>query len=188
MGIVIFFIPWVLIGIGILFVAFSGGPGAARSAYLTGGGRTFRVVIPLLYLAFGIAVPALVIAARDEATGATPQLAAQQPSSEVERGKELFRETCASCHSLDAINARGVTGPDLDAIGQMTPTRVRCAIQNGGTGQNRMPARLLDGADASAVAAYVSKVAGGGSSSPAPAAAGRPQPCPTPGGAAGAGQ
>jgi mono/diheme cytochrome c family protein len=34
------------------------------------------------------------------------------------------------------------------------------AIENGGTGQNRMPKNLLSGDDAEAVAVYVSKVAG----------------------------
>ena len=165
MEIVIFFVPWVLIGIGIMFVSFSGGPGAARAAYLTRGNRTFRIVIPLLYLATGIAVPAAVIASRDEATGATSQLASEEPTEEIERGKELFRQTCASCHDLDALNARGVTGPDLDQIGPMTVERVCGAIENGGTGQNRMPAGLLEGENATAVARYLSRVAGGGATS-----------------------
>lgn len=184
MEIVIFFVPWVLIGIGILFVSFSGGPGAARAAYLTGGNRTFRIVIPLLYLATGIAVPAAVIGSREEATGATAQLAAKTPTEELERGKELFVQTCASCHDLDAVNARGVTGPDLDDIGQMTVQRVRCAVQNGGTGQNRMPAGLLEGENAVLVARYVSEVAGGGAAAPA-AAGGEEEPCPTPQGGGG---
>ncbi len=34
------------------------------------------------------------------------------------------------------------------------------AIKNGGTGQDRMPADLLSGNDAEAVAAYVAAVAG----------------------------
>ena len=179
MEIVIFFIPWVLIGIGILFVSFSGGPGAARAAYLTRGSRTFRLVIPLLYLGAGIAVPAAVIASRDESTGATPQLASESPSEELERGKDLFRQTCASCHDLDALNARGVTGPDLDEIGQMTVQRVRCAIENGGTGQNRMPADLLQGGNALAVSRYVTEVAGGGGGDP-PEEEGTQEPCPEP--------
>jgi mono/diheme cytochrome c family protein len=53
-----------------------------------------------------------------------------------------------------------VTGPNLDQIGEVTPQRVRNAIKVGGTGQNRMPAGLLEGQEAAAVAAYVSKVAG----------------------------
>ena len=78
----------------------------------------------------------------------------------TERGKQLFRQQCASCHSLAAVNARGVTGPDLDEIGEVTPERVRNAIRNGGTGQDRMPAGLLEGEEARDVAEYVSEVAG----------------------------
>jgi mono/diheme cytochrome c family protein len=158
--IVLFLIPWLVIGFGIVFVAFSGGPGRAREAYLTGGRRAFRVVIPLLYLALGVAVPALVLSSRGEATGATDQLASEDLGKDLERGKDLFRQTCASCHNLDAVNARGVTGPDLDAIGEMTPQRVLSAIEKGGTGQKRMPAGLLEGENARAVAQYVAKVAG----------------------------
>ena len=78
----------------------------------------------------------------------------------VERGKVLFQENCAACHNLDAVNARGVTGPDLDKIGTVTPSRVLAAIKVGGTGQLRMPAGLLQGSNAQAVAQYVASVAG----------------------------
>jgi cytochrome c553 len=152
--------PFVLIGIAVLFVAFSGGPGAAREAYLTRGGRAFRVAIPLIYLAFGVGVPALVIAGREEATGGTSKLERKHPSAKVEDGKQLFRETCASCHSLAAVNARGVTGPNLDKIGAVNKQRVLNAIRIGGTGQGRMPAGLLEGKDADDVATFVAAVAG----------------------------
>lgn len=160
MEILIFLVPWVLIGIGIIFVSFSGGPGRARQAYLTRGNRAFRITIPLLYLAFGVAVPALVISSRGESAGATAQLAAEDLPEELERGKELFLQTCASCHALAAVNAQGVTGPDLDEIGELTPERVLTAIRVGGTGQKRMPAGLLEGENAEAVARYVAAVAG----------------------------
>ena len=45
-ALVIFFI---LVGSAVAFVAFSGGPGRAREAYLTGGRRFFRIVLPLIY-------------------------------------------------------------------------------------------------------------------------------------------
>ena len=160
MEIALFLVPWLLIGIGVLFVSFSGGPGAARQAYLTRGSRAFRVVIPLLYLGLGIAVPAAVIASRDAATGATDQLASEDLSGQLERGKELFVDTCQSCHNLDATNARGVTGPDLDEVGDVTKERILSAIKVGGTGQRRMPANLLQGENAEAVAEYVARVAG----------------------------
>jgi mono/diheme cytochrome c family protein len=114
----------------------------------------------LLYAALGLAVPALVIAAREPAEGGTAPLKHEEASSELENGKELFRQTCSSCHSLAAANARGVTGPDLDEVGEMTEDRVKTAIEVGGTGQKRMPAGLLEGGDAEAVAKYLAAVAG----------------------------
>lgn len=160
MEVIAFLAPFTLIGIGVIFVAFSGGPGRAREAYLTKGGRFFRFSIVLLYVGLGLAVPALIIAEREPSEGATPPLKHEQASSELEEGKELFRQTCTSCHTLAAANARGVTGPDLDGIGEMTEERVLQAIKVGGTGQKRMPAGLLEGADSEAVAEYVSAVAG----------------------------
>jgi mono/diheme cytochrome c family protein len=155
-----FLVPWILIGVAVIFVAYSGGPGRAREAYLTRGGRAFRVVIPLLYLGVGIAVPAAVIAGRGEATGGTDRLEQRELTAQEERGKERFQQACASCHNLDAVNARGVTGPDLDEIGAVTRDRIANAIRIGGTGQGRMPAGLLEGEEARAVAAYVARVAG----------------------------
>jgi cytochrome c553 len=160
MEVVAFLAPFVLLGVGIIFVAFTGGPGRAREAYLTRGGRFFRFSMILLYIGLGLAVPALVIADRDPAEGGTSPLKDQESSAALEDGKELFRQTCASCHTLAAANARGVTGPDLDAIGEMTVERVTTAIRVGGTGQKRMPAALLEGEDAEAVAEYVAAVAG----------------------------
>jgi mono/diheme cytochrome c family protein len=160
MQVLVVLVPFVLLGVTVLFIAFSGGPGAARQAYLTRGGRAFRVGVPLLYVALGVGVPAAVIAGRGESEGATGRLRQTKLTSEDEKGKKLFRETCASCHNLDAVNARGVTGPDLDEIGQVTKQRVLNAIRIGGTGQKRMPSGLLQGRDADEVASYVSKVAG----------------------------
>ena len=71
-------------------------------------------------------------------------------------------QTCSSCHTLAAVNARGVTGPNLDQLGQVTKQRVLSAIRIGGTGDGRMPAGLLQGKNANAVADFVSSVAGKG--------------------------
>jgi mono/diheme cytochrome c family protein len=153
-------VPFVVIGIGVIFVAFSGGPGAAREAYLTRGRRSFSLVILLLYLGAGVAVPAAVIASRGESEGAVGKLRTEEPTASEEEGKELFIQTCKSCHTLDAVNAHGVTGPDLDDLGGLDRQRVLSAIRRGGTGQGRMPAGLLQGQDAQDVALYVSRVAG----------------------------
>jgi mono/diheme cytochrome c family protein len=162
----IFLIPWILVGIGVLFVAFSGGPGRARQAYLTRGNRAFQISILAIYLGIGVAVPAIILSARSDAEGATSQLQAKHASAQIQTGKTLFRATCASCHTLAAVNARGVTGPDLDRIGLNTASmkaaiqRVENAIRIGGTGQDRMPAGLLQGENAVDVATFVSAVAG----------------------------
>jgi cytochrome c553 len=153
-------LPFVLLGIAVVFIAFSGGPGAAREAYLTRGGRLFRIAIPVLYLGLGVAVPAVVIANRGEAEGGNGRLRSASLSPQLEKGKQLFRNTCASCHTLDAVNARGVTGPDLDSLAPLDKQRVLNAIRRGGTGQGRMPSGLLQDGDADAVASYVSQVAG----------------------------
>ena len=152
--------PFLVLGVVVIFIAFSGSPGAAREAYLTRGGRLFPLAMLLLYLGLGIAVPAAVIAARGEAEGGVGSLRTETASDSDEQGKELFITTCKSCHNLDAVQARGVTGPDLDELGGLDRQRVLNAIEKGGTGQGRMPARLLEGEDAEDVARYVARVAG----------------------------
>ena len=153
-------LAFLVLGAGVIFVAFSGGPARAREAYLTRGNRVFKVVLPVIYLGVGIAVPAIVIANGKAGEGGSGRLADVTPSKIEARGKQLFRQTCASCHTLSAVNARGVTGPNLDEIGQVTKQRVLNAIRIGGTGDKRMPSGLLTGNNAEAVAVYVSKVAG----------------------------
>lgn len=156
-----FVIGFLVLGLGVAFVAFWGGPGGARNAYLTRGRTLFRVVIPLVYIALGIAVPALVLAngnsSKGEGGGA---LASTNTGHDFNKGKTLFRQSCWSCHSLKAAGAQGVTGPNLDQIGQMSTQRVENAIRIGGTGTGRMPPMIQTGDNAKAIALYVSEVAG----------------------------
>ena len=156
---IVFVCAFLAAGAAVAFVAFSGGPSKAREAYLTSGRRFFRVAIPIIYLGLGIAVPAVVIANAGQGRGGTPQLAGKSDTGAIGHGKTIFRQTCASCHSLAAVNARGITGPNLDNIGQVTPQRVLSAIKIGGTGQGRMPAGILSGDNAHAVAKWVAAVA-----------------------------
>ncbi|MBN1530033.1 MAG: c-type cytochrome [Thermoleophilaceae bacterium] len=159
MEVLLVLVPFLVAGIAIVFIAFSGGPAAAREAYLTRGGRGFRVGMLLLYVLLGAAVPAVVIASRGEAEGGVGKTRTASLSTKEKEGKELFRQTCWSCHSLAAVDAQGVTGPNLDELAP-DKERVLNAIKRGGTGDGRMPANLLEGEDAENVALYVSKVAG----------------------------
>src|SRR5215210_9081629 len=156
----IFLVPWVLLGLAAAFMAFSGGPGRARAAYLTGGRRWFTIGMILVYVGLGAVVPGLVIASHEEAAGGTGALVSTTPDKRLEHGKELFRENCASCHTLGAMQAKGVTGPNLDRLGTVDEQRVLNAIKNGGTGKGLMPAGILEGKNAKDVAAYVARVAG----------------------------
>jgi cytochrome c553 len=160
MEVLIVLVPFVVTGVAVMFIAFSGGPGAAREAYLTRGGRIFTGSILLLYLALGVAVPAAVIAGRHEAEGGTGPLRTAELTPKAEMGKQLFIQNCKSCHTLEAVQAHGVTGPDLDDLAPLDKERILNAIERGGTGTGRMPPALLEGEDAEAVATYVSRVAG----------------------------
>jgi mono/diheme cytochrome c family protein len=72
-------------------------------------------------------------------------------------GKQLFTDTCGGCHTLQDAGTNGEVGPVLDEL-QPDKERVLGAIESG---PGTMPPNLLEGADADAVATYVSENAGG---------------------------
>lgn len=91
---------------------------------------------------------------RDQAeSAAQPAVTVAAPAEDPALVK--FRETCGGCHALASAGTSGAVGPDLD---QMKPTRetVLAAISGGGTGSGVMPPGILKGAEAEAVADYVS--------------------------------
>ena len=71
-------------------------------------------------------------------------------------GKTLFAGTCGTCHTLADAGTTGTFGPNLDELAPDS-ARVLRAIAGG---PGAMPAGLLEGARARAVAAYVAKAAG----------------------------
>ena len=75
------------------------------------------------------------------------------------QGKQLFQQNCGTCHTLADAGTNGKVGPVLD---QVKPSKqlVLSAIKNGGLGSGTMPANIVTGKDAQAVATYVSTVAG----------------------------
>jgi mono/diheme cytochrome c family protein len=90
------------------------------------------------------------------ATSGAPQAPAEeQPLSPAEEhGRQVFIETCGSCHTLDAAGTTGQIGPDLGDI-PLDEADVRRAIEIGGTGSGTMPQNLVSGKDAADVAAFV---------------------------------
>jgi mono/diheme cytochrome c family protein len=93
---------------------------------------------------------------------------------DVSQGKQLFVAKCGSCHRLADAGTSGTIGPDLDGafagpraqhfkeetIKQVVYDQIYHPAPAG-----LMPAKLVTGADASSVAAYVASVAGTGSAS-----------------------
>jgi mono/diheme cytochrome c family protein len=95
------------------------------------------------------------------------------PESETtaHRGAVLFNERCSGCHTFEAANAYGskpegelqggerTNGPNFD---QRKESRddVLFAIRNGGFSGGIMPANVVVGEDAEAVADFVSKYSG----------------------------
>jgi cytochrome c6 len=77
----------------------------------------------------------------------------------IAQGKQLFQQNCGTCHTLADAGTNGKVGPVLD---QVKPNKalVLSAIKNGGLGSGTMPANIVTGKDAQAVATYVSTVAG----------------------------
>lgn len=161
MAALLFIGAWVLLGLAVLFIAMAGGPrGARRALYGPGKGarRTTAIVVTIVFVGMGIAVPAAVIAGNeddDQAGRARIDLNANQ-----ERGRQLFGEVCQQCHTLAAANAVGKTGPDLDRL-KPPKSLVLDAIVNGRVrGAGTMPAGLYTGQDAEDVADFVAAVAG----------------------------
>jgi mono/diheme cytochrome c family protein len=164
-----FVIFWVVLALAVVFVAMRGGPRGARESLYTDSraGRTVLQAGIVLVFAFGLIVPALVLAfnGQDKASVGPGSV---HLSTEEQKGRRLFAETCAFCHTLGAASAMGRTGPNLDALipqaGESFETRkafVLSAIESGFAGHyGQMPAQLFQGREAREVAAFVAATAG----------------------------
>jgi mono/diheme cytochrome c family protein len=71
--------------------------------------------------------------------------------------RDMFANTCGGCHTLQAAATTGTIGPNLDDL-KPDKEQVLNAIR---TGPGQMPENLFRGADAEAVAEFVSSSAGG---------------------------
>ena len=160
---VIFVLAFLVLGLSVLFFAFSGRGGARtrRGAPSRAGRRFVAVMVTIVIVALGVAVPLAVGVVNKnhhaaDAPGGVDLNAAQT------NGRAVFGKYCATCHTLKASNAVGKVGPNLDVL-HPPKGLILDAIANGrARGQGQMPAGLVDGQDAQDVAAYVAAVAGRG--------------------------
>ena len=113
---------------------------------------------------------------------------AQRP--DTNNGQQLFSQSCAACHTMQAAGATGTIGPNLDnafaadrkdgypdsSIENIVLDQIRLGsgpiatytTNKKFTPQTTMPANLFKGQDAIDVAAYVASVAGVGGFAAAP--------------------
>jgi mono/diheme cytochrome c family protein len=161
---VIFVLAFLVLGLSVLFFAFSGRGGARtrRGAAPSRAGRRFvAVMVTIVIIALGVAVPLAigVVNGNDhakDAPGGVDLNAAQT------NGRAVFGKYCATCHTLKASNAVGKVGPNLDVLHPPKGLILDAIAKGRARGQGQMPAGLVDGQDAQDVAAYVAAVAGQG--------------------------
>ena len=106
-----------------------------------------------------------------------------QADAQMVRGAELFSRNCAGCHNMAVVGARGSAedpnnrerrdGPNLDNR-TVSYEDALFAIRNGGFSGRLMPARIVTGDDAEAVARFVARYAGRGQGATSASAAALP--------------
>lgn len=166
---IIFVLIWVLLGLSVFFIAMRGGPRGARQALHAESkvGQRFVTLGVVVLIAFGLAVPAIVLAFNGEHKASVAVGGLHLDANEI-KGRELFAKSCAVCHTLAAVKAVGRVGPNLDVrVGQDISTSagrkalVLSAISEGrARGLGQMPALLYQGKEAEQVAEFVAAVAG----------------------------
>jgi mono/diheme cytochrome c family protein len=163
MAVLVFVLFWVVVALALVFLAFRGGPQAARARRQAMSRRGNGVVIlgfVIALLVLGVVIPLSVFRGEKD-RDSFPEAGVTQLTSVEKHGQEVFGMSCRQCHTLKASGAAGVIGPNLD---QLKPPKalVLDAVHNGrARGNGNMAADLVVGEDAQAVAQYVAVATGG---------------------------
>jgi mono/diheme cytochrome c family protein len=158
----IFVLVWVVLGLGLVFIALSGGPSGATAQLMStsrAGRRVAIVLFAVSLVVLGFVIPAAVVRA-DKEKDDIPEANVSDLTESEKHGRELFGLRCANCHTLQAANAIAQVGPNLDQIRPNKAT-VLNAIENGkSAGNGQMAGGLYTGEDAEDVANFVAKAVG----------------------------
>ncbi|MBV8943390.1 MAG: cytochrome c [Solirubrobacterales bacterium] len=163
---------WVLLGLALFFVALRGGPAAARETFYgqsPGARRTFGMAFVLIYVGFGLALPAVLLTGNQ--ANANAQVGGIRLTAGAKSGRELFGQHCGFCHTLAATNSIGKIGPNLDTLvpaqSLILHTILNGCLQNPSSGSAQtclgygtMPSDVVQGRQAIDVAKFVATVAG----------------------------
>jgi mono/diheme cytochrome c family protein len=159
---------WILLGLAVFFAAMRrGGESGPRRAGGSEVGQRLMTLGIVVLVAFGLAVPALVLAFNG-AHKSGVAVGGLTLNKQERKGRELFAASCAVCHTLAAVKSVGRIGPNLDKrVGEEIATAagrnalVLNAIAEGrARGLGQMPALLYQGKEAEDVADFVAAVAG----------------------------
>jgi mono/diheme cytochrome c family protein len=160
---VIFVLVFLVLGLGVVALAFSGRAGVRyrRSAPTRGGRRFVAVVVAIVVVGLGLAVPLAigVVNSNDHAKSAPGGVDLNGSQAD---GRAVFARYCSTCHTLKASNAVGKVGPNLDVLHPPKGLVLDAIAKGRARGQGQMPRGLVDGQDAQDVAAYVAAAAGRG--------------------------
>jgi mono/diheme cytochrome c family protein len=153
---------FLLVGLAVVAAAFTGGRRRTSSAGPSrGASRLLYTGVAIVCIGIGLGLPLLLLinnaADADRTTAGGVNLTATQA-----KGRELFAANCATCHTLQASNSVGVTGPNLDVLRPAAGLVENAILVGRARGSGNMPVGLLTGDDAKAVADYVAAVAGHG--------------------------
>jgi mono/diheme cytochrome c family protein len=158
-----FVIAFVVLGFSVFLVAMGGGPKTAREQLLHRQGRAASrssgLIITVVIAAFGIAIPAVVLAVNADDSSKNAPGGVELKAGE-ENGREIFADLCSTCHTLGASNAVGKVGPNLDELRPPKELTLNALAKGRANGRGQMPAELVDGEDAEDVADYIVAVAG----------------------------
>ena len=158
----IFVLVWVVLGLGLVFIALSGGPSGATEQVMStsrAGRRVAMVLFVISLVVLGFVIPAAVVRA-DKEKDDIPEANVSDLTESEKHGRELFGLRCANCHTLQAANAIAQVGPNLDQIRPNKAT-VLNAIEDGkSAGNGQMAGGLYTGEDAEDVANFVAKAVG----------------------------
>jgi mono/diheme cytochrome c family protein len=111
------------------------------------------------------------VAAAALAAGCGGEITVPEDERTARQGAELFYERCSGCHSLDAANSYGskppgalqggepTNGPNFN-VRRESKDDVLFAIRNGGFSGGIMPANIVVGDDAEAVADFLAEYSG----------------------------
>ena len=153
---------FLVIGLAVFFVAFRGGPSAPVTSQADRKrriGRPVLLAIAVVFIGFGLVIPLLSLLHNGN-TQADAAIGGVELTSSEEHGRQVFKERCATCHTLEDAGAVGMVGPNLDDLRPATALTLDAINKGRARGQGQMPAQLVSGPDAQDVAKYVATVSG----------------------------